>query len=155
MSEIDSQPFPRGALISAAALIALSVAVTAVVRIQRIQAPALPSAEAGMTPTRMIDLQFADSADGGVSIRNYANGREVSHLAPDSNGFIRGVMRGLVRERKMRHIGSAPPFRLAQWPDRHMTLTDSATGAQIDLDAFGDINRDAFSVLLPRTGASS
>jgi putative photosynthetic complex assembly protein len=155
MSEIDSEPFPRGALIGAAALVALSVAVTAVVRLERIKAPPAPPAEAGRIPTRMIDLQFADSPDGGVSIRNSATGQEVSHLAPNSNGFVRGVMRGLVRERKMRHIGSAPPFRLAQWPDRHMTLRDTATGVEIDLDAFGDINRDAFSVLLPRTGASS
>jgi len=155
MSEIDSEPFPRGALISAGALIALSIAVTAVVRLQRIEGPPPAPAEAGLTPTRMIDLQFADLPDGSVSIRDLANGHEVSRLAPDSNGFIRGVMRGLVRERKMRHIGSAPPFRLAQWPDRHMTLRDTATGAQIDLDAFGDINRDAFSALLPKTGASS
>ena len=52
-------------------------------------------------------------------------------------GFIRGVMRGLARERRMRGIGDAPPFNLSLWRDGELSLTDSATGRSIELTAFG------------------
>jgi len=39
MSAVDAEPFPKGALIAAAAMIGLSVAATAAVRIARIYAP--------------------------------------------------------------------------------------------------------------------
>jgi len=155
MSEIDTQPFPRGALIAAAGLIAISLVATTAARLQHLNAPSLPAVATTEAPVRMIDLQFADRPDGSVSILDKASGRQVSSLAPNSNGFVRGVMRGLVRDRKMRHIGAEAPFRLALWPDHRLTLDDTATGRQIDLDAFGDINRDAFSVLLPKQGHTS
>ena len=57
-------------------------------------------------------------------------------------------MRGLARERRMHGIGSEAPFTLTQWRDGELTLTDSATGRSIELNAFGTTNRAAFAALL-------
>ena len=69
-------------------------------------------------------------------------------LPPGSNGFIRGVMRGLARERMLHGIDAAPPFRLIRWADGRLSLEDTATGRLIDLAAFGPTNAQAFARLL-------
>ena len=76
--------------------------------------------------------------------------RTVTVLAPGSNGFIRGVLRGLVRERKRRGIGAETPFRLSYLTDGRLLLADPATGRVIDLGAFGPTNTAAFARLLER-----
>jgi putative photosynthetic complex assembly protein len=64
-------------------------------------------------------------------------------------------MRGLAHDRKSRGIGAAPPFLLSRWNDGRLALEDTATRRQIDLDAFGSSNKDAFAQLLRGSGARS
>jgi putative photosynthetic complex assembly protein len=153
MSEIDSKPFPNAALIAVGALVFVSVAATAAVRIARLNAP--PSAVSQGTPAAVVDLTFADGADGSVIVRESGTGRLLMDLPPGGDGFVRGVMRGLAHDRMTRGIGAAPPFRLASWDKGRLTLRDVATGRVIDLDAFGPDNRQAFARFLPRGGATS
>ena len=68
---------------------------------------------------------------------------------PDTNGFVRGVMRGMARDRLSRHIGQAPPFRLSRDARGKLWLQDTATSRLIDLEAFGEGNRAAFAAFLP------
>ena len=99
-------------------------------------------------------LRFVDRADGAVVIEDVGRGGVASVIEPgQQTGFIRGVMRGLARERRMHGIGNAPPFTLTLWRDGELSLTDSATGRSIELTAFGSTNRAAFAALLP--GATS
>ncbi len=70
----------------------------------------------------------------------------------EQTGFIRGVMRGLARERQMAGIGAEPPFTLTLWQNGQLSLTDSATGRSIEMTAFGSDNRAAFAALLPAAG---
>jgi putative photosynthetic complex assembly protein len=72
----------------------------------------------------------------------------VAVLAPGTNGFIRGVLRGLARDRRSRGISQEPAFRLAQWPDGRLSLEDLATGKRIELGSFGATNRAAFAQIL-------
>ena len=89
--------------------------------------------------------------------RNGVGAGIVSVIEPgQQTGFIRGVMRGLARDRRSRGIGNAPPFNLTLWRDGELSLTDSATRRSIELTAFGSTNRAAFAALLPHatgTGA--
>ena len=61
---------------------------------------------------------------------------------------IRGLMRGLARERRMHGIGAEPPFRLTRYTDTQLTLTDTATGRVIELSGFGATNTATFAALL-------
>ncbi len=154
MSAIDQEPFPRGALLAAGFLVGASLLITAGARLSQVLHPVAASRTAGPPPAQKVDLSFFDQRDGSVLVRDSRDGRRVSVLAPGTNGFVRGVVRGLAHDRKRRGIGSAPPFSLMRWSDGRLALEDTATGRTIDLDAFGISNKQAFSDLLPR-GARS
>ena len=155
MSALDQEQFPKGALIAASALIGFSLIATAAARLERLVAPSDARAAVLPAPARSVDVRFADEADGSVSVRDSRNGAVVASLAPGTNGFVRSVMRGLVHDRKRRGLGAAQPFRISQWADGRLAVEDTATGRQIDLDAFGDTNKDAFARMLPGRRAAS
>ncbi|MBL8559063.1 MAG: hypothetical protein JNM47_10105 [Hyphomonadaceae bacterium] len=153
MSNIDKEPFPRLALIAAAVLIGVSITGAAAARYLRVNAPPSTSAEQA-APLAARDLTFFDMPDGSVEVRDGAGDRIVFVAEPGTNGFIRGVMRGMARDRRARGIGQEPGFRLAEWPDGRLSLEDLATGRSIELGAFGGDNRAAFARLLPPRGGS-
>jgi putative photosynthetic complex assembly protein len=155
MSSTDthSNMLPRGTLVLAGALVAFAFTSTVIVRVAGIPAAASPAAmraEAKIAPVASRDLRFLDRADGAVVIEDVHSGQPASVIPPgQKTGFIRGVMRGLARERRSRGIGDQPPFNLTLFRDGELSLTDSATGRQIELTAFGSTNRAAFAALLP------
>ena len=153
MSTLDTEQFPRGALIAAGAMIFFSLTATTLVRLERLNAP--PAAPSRAAPSRSIDVRFTDEQNGSVSVRDSRTDQVVFSLQPGTNGFVRSVMRGLVLDRKRRGLGRAQPFRISQWADGRLTLEDTATGRLIDLDAFGPTNRDAFGQMLPGWRATS
>ena len=73
---------------------------------------------------------------------------QIALVAPASNGFLRGAVRGLVRERKLQSLGTEVPFTLAALADGRLVLHDAATGHEIDLASFGSTNAAVFSKLL-------
>lgn len=154
MSRIDREPFPKLPLYGAIGLVLFSLLLVGSVRLGLI-VPVRASAEQyrearGIEPLYARDLLFADAPDGSVLVREAATGELVHQIpAGSENGFVRGVMRGLARERRMKEVGAEPPFRVTLWTDNELTLTDLATGREIDLNAFGRSNREAFLALLP------
>jgi len=78
----------------------------------------------------------------------------VDVVAPGTNGFLRGTLRGLARERKRQGIGPEAPFRLTAHDDGRLTLADPATGRRVDLESFGPTNAAVFSQLLVAGGAA-
>ena len=81
----------------------------------------------------------------------YVHTSNPAAVAPDQNA----VLRGLARERKLGDIGSQPPFRLTRFVNGQITLTDTSTGKQIDLDAFGSANTEAFARLMKLRGGAA
>jgi putative photosynthetic complex assembly protein len=152
MSNIDHEPFPRLALIAAAALVATSITAAAAARYLRTQDAATMEAST-IKPLAARDLTFFDMADGSVEVRDAAGAQVIYTAAPGADGFIRGVMRGMARDRRARGVGAAPAFRLAEWPDGQLSLEDLATGKKIELGAFGATNRAAFARLLRERSA--
>jgi putative photosynthetic complex assembly protein len=93
-------------------------------------------------------LRFEDRADGAIVAREAATGAEVMVFDPGTNGFVRGTLRALARGRRQADLGHEIPFRLAAWRDGRVRLLDTATGREIELNAFGDTNKDVFLRLL-------
>ena len=75
-------------------------------------------------------------------------GAKVASFGQEGSGFIRGVMRGLARERRMHGHGAQAPFRLTRYVDDQLSLVDMATGRIIELNGFGHTNVAAFNRLL-------
>jgi putative photosynthetic complex assembly protein len=149
MSALDTEPFPKFALLSASALVGLSLIGTTAVRLARLSAPEPATAiAAAPLPVASLDLRFSDRADGSIRIARASDNGLAGSVRPGEGGFIRGVMRGLARDRISRHIGAEPPFRLSLSGEGQLTLLDTATGRLIDLESFGASNRDSFFDLL-------
>lgn len=149
-------PLSRAPLLAMAAVAVLSVAGTAAFR----KAP--PTA--GVATTRVTEadgaarreaaavqwrtLRFNDTADHGIAIHDAATGRPLDTLYGEQ-GFVRGVLRTLTRERRIQGVSdSVAAFELAVGTDGRLTLRDPATGLSLDLIAFGPTNAGAFARLL-------
>ncbi len=95
------------------------------------------------------DVYFEDQADGSVRVMDAKLKQQVEIIAPASNGFLRGAVRGLVRERKRQSIGPEVPFTIAALASGRVVLRDAATAREIDLATFGSTNVEVFARLLP------
>jgi putative photosynthetic complex assembly protein len=140
--------FPRGALIGAALLVAFTVSSAAVARLSGLGTVQMP--ETASVESR--PLRFQDMRDGSIQVTDARTGQGAASVEPGTNGFIRGTLRGLARERKRRGIGIEPPFTLTRWADGRLSLEDPTTGRVIALDAFGPTNGEAFAQLLTAGG---
>lgn len=143
------RPFPRGVLVAAAALLGVALLSAGTARMTGIGTVSSPASVA----VEVRALRFEDRADGRVVVLESERDRqrEIDVLAPGTNGFVRSVLRGLARERKLRGLGSETPFRLVRWADGRLSLEDPATGRAVELDAFGPTNTAAFARLLGAT----
>ena len=154
MSQVVGEKFPRGALIAAAALIGFSLIATGVARLTGFSTGRTPVAE--QVASR--DLVFRDNPAGGVWVlsapKDGAEAEMLTLVVPGEGGFIRGVMRSMARERRMYHVGEEPAFRLTRWADTRLSLTDLATGRNVELTAFGPTNTEAFGKLLDKAIAA-
>jgi putative photosynthetic complex assembly protein len=142
---------PRGALLGAAALVGVALLAALGARVGGLGTTRVPPA----TAIEIRELRFEDRADGAVLVYRAGAAQPVEVIAPGTNGFVRGVMRGFARERKRQAVGSEPPFRLTRWSDGRLSLDDPATGRHVDLEAFGPVNSGAFARMLLAAGAGS
>jgi putative photosynthetic complex assembly protein len=152
MSEIDSEPFPKRALIAAGLLVGITLALTGAVSVGLIKKPetaAEARSEKKMAARSSRTLVFTDHPGGVLLIRDVKEKTLVRAVMPGENsGFIRGVLRSFARERRAKKIGPDAAYRLTLWADNSLSLVDLATGRVIELGSFGPDNRAAFAALL-------
>lgn len=150
--EIDSGRFPPGVLYGAGAMVTAVLLLTGGVRtgvIAGLPSAAQTRATAHVSVVETRSIRFVDRADGGVDIVDTADGSLAGRVVPGSlNGFVRGVMRGLARDRHLSHVGPQAPFVLTRYSDGALTLDDPSTARHIELGSFGPTNRAAFRALL-------
>jgi putative photosynthetic complex assembly protein len=91
-------------------------------------------------------LRFEDRPNGDIAVLDATTQREVAHFQGEQ-GFLRGSLRALARERQRRGIGPQMPFELTGHVDGRITLRDTATGQRIALESFGPTNSAVFSQL--------
>jgi putative photosynthetic complex assembly protein len=135
---------PRGLLIGAGILVFSALTLVSVARVTGYK-PDEPPASAIVDKA---DLRFEDRSDGAILVYSTADNRLVDTLPPGTNGFVRGVLRGLVRDRRAEDVGQIPPFRLTHWANGRLSLDDPSTGRHVDLEVFGPTNSGAFAAIL-------
>ena len=101
-------------------------------------------------PLQARSLAFLDRSDGGVDVVDPVTHRAVTELPPGNGGFVRGILRALVRERRAFGPVAGPPFVLTRWRDGRLTLDDPATRRRLELTSFGSDNAAVFDGLLTR-----
>jgi putative photosynthetic complex assembly protein len=92
-------------------------------------------------------LVFQDQKDGGVRVEDGVTGETLTVLHGEQ-GFVRGTLRALSRERYSRGIGSSAPFDVIARVDGRVTLFDPSTGQRVDLESFGPTNTAEFTRFL-------
>ena len=139
---VSPDHFPRWVLYWAAGIIAFSLISVGLVRITG-NGPDQKAA----APTVQRSLVFQDQKDGGVRVEDGVTGQTLTVLHGEQ-GFVRGALRALTRERYSRGIGSAAPFELIARVDGRVTLLDPSTGQRVDLESFGPTNTAEFTRFL-------
>lgn len=142
---------PRGALLGIALLIAISLSAVVAVKLIGGHEAAKP---VGGEVINSRDLRFVDLGGGRVAIYAWPDGRLVDTLDAGTDNFIRGVIRGLARERRGIGAGDREPFRISLFENGRLTLEDRATGRVLVLEAFGATNARAFGRLLETRSAN-
>jgi len=135
---------PRGVLIGILVLVGFTIIAVMTGRFGDVGRVSM----APSTEVEQVSLRFADRHDGAVEVYHAGTGKRVAVVEPGTGGFIRGVLRGLTRERKLSGDTSRAPFLLRRWADGRLTLEDPKTGRVIDLGAFGVTNAGAFAKLM-------
>lgn len=141
---VEDPLVPKAWIVSACALVAFSIASVSLVRLTGMGGTQLTLPAA----IESRDLQFADGKDGAVLVYDASDHRLIEELAPGSNGFVRVVLRGLARERRLNDVGAEPAFRLTRYENGQLALRDTSTSKIVDLAAFGAANERAFARLM-------
>lgn len=144
LSPISQTPdtFPRWVLWTVGGILAFSLISVGLVRITGNGPDQLAAA---VTGERL--LRFEDRSDGSVAVFDGSTGELLSTLTGEQ-GFLRGAVRALARERKSRQLGPEQPFQLIARTDGRLTLFDPSTGHRVDLESFGPSNAGVFSPFL-------
>lgn len=125
----------------------LAIACLLIVGWVRISSPA--PKEAIIVATTMRTLQFIDQPDGSINVVDSVTRNTIENFSGEQ-GFLRGTLRALVRERKLRNIAAtdSQAFELIAHDGGRLTLRDPTTGSSIALESFGSTNAAVFGRLL-------
>jgi len=83
-------------------------------------------------------LRFEDGSHGEILVFD-ASQKQIATFEGEQ-GFLRGTLRALARERKKRSISGEAAFELSGHADGQMVLSDPTTGESIHLASFGPSN---------------
>lgn len=115
--------------------------VVVLVAVARFHGPAWTVKDAPVLWQR--ELVFTDTPDGQILVTDSFDSKEVTRFEGEQ-GFLRGTLRALARERKRRNIGPQAPFQVIAHTDGRLTLLDPSTSERIDLESFGPVNSAIF-----------
>ena len=145
MSNSDhDHSIPRPLLIGAALLVLITIISAATGSMTGVGTTMTPASEV----VQARSLLFADRTDGGVDVTDAASGTSVYVVPPGTNGFLRGVLRGMSRTRKLENVGPEPAYTLTRWADGRLSLADPSTGREVNLEPFGPTNYRVFAKFL-------
>jgi putative photosynthetic complex assembly protein len=142
--------FPLWILLSAAALLIFSASA---ILFGQSTGMGLVQSEIGR-PVAVRDVTIMRAPGDVVVVTDVASGGVIAAYPADTGGFVRGSLRAFER---MREVAAAPqdaPYRIIKWDTGRVSLSDTATGQRIYLEAFGRDNAAAFAALLVHQGGS-
>ncbi|MEM6954033.1 MAG: photosynthetic complex assembly protein PuhC [Myxococcota bacterium] len=147
MGHHHEQHVPRWVIAAAALMMIATIGLAALGR-----ARATSSSDAAPSGEPYAELHVEDRENGEVAFFNAA-GDEVWVVPQESGGFVRGVLRGVFRTRRLESVGPEQPLRLFERTDGELVLRDPATGHTVELRSFGQTNYESFAAILAATEA--
>jgi putative photosynthetic complex assembly protein len=139
----DETSVPRPAIFGAVALMVFTLVLAGVARRAK-----LAEAPQDVAVVELRDVRFEDRDGGSLAVIDASSGGVIEEIAPGTGGFVRGVLRGMFRTRKLEAMDRAGVFRLSRAASGRLSLDDLASGRHVDLDSFGPTNSAAFAHIL-------
>lgn len=101
-------------------------------------------------PASTAHLLFEDLDEGVVHVIDAATDRVLIEYQATEGVFVRGIMRTVARQRRIRGLGEGrdTPVELSRMEDGQLWLSDPMTGLQFFIGAFGDDNAALFAEIL-------
>lgn len=121
--------------------------------VSRDDATYAPPQQQASLPISTADLLFVDGPKGRIDVLEAQSQSLLAAYESGEASFLRGILRSLVRERRVRDIESGGAFHLALLENGSLVISDPATGYWMALEAFGTDNRRVFAELLQRATA--
>lgn len=134
-----------------AAAIGLVVFAAAAVLFGQATGLGLVRQEAGR-PVAVRDVTITRAPGDEVVVTDLASGHAIATYPKDAGGFIRGSLRAFERMRQVAAVPNGAAYRIIKWDTGRVSLSDTATGERIYLEAFGRDNAAAFAALLDSQG---
>lgn len=97
--------------------------------------------------TGTVEIWIDEQRDGTALVRHAATGKTLEILPADGGGFVRGLVRGMFRQRLLGQQARTLPFQLSQREGPKYFLFDPATGTRMELDGFGPTNTQSIARL--------
>ena len=139
MSATARNLMPRGPLLGLATVLLLSL-----VSVGSARYAGLSTRQPDAQTVSVREVRFEDTPEGAVAVIDGVTGARIETVTGEQ-GFLRGTLRGLARERKRANLGPEQNFQLIGRADGRLTLADPATGQRIDLESFGPTNAAVFA----------
>ena len=139
---LAATPLHRSPLTWLGVLLGVVLLGTAVARWQGWQVPRDDAAVA-----QSLSLRFVDAPNGDVQVIKVDPERVLATFSGEQ-GFLRGTLRALMRERRRQGLDALAPFTLRRHADGRVVLLDPLTTQRIDLVSFGPSNHAVFARLI-------
>ena len=94
------------------------------------------------------DLLFIDGPRGRIDVLDVQTQATLAVYESGEGSFLRGIVRSLVRERRVRNLDPGGAFNLALLDNGSLVISDPDTGYWMALEAFGIDNRRLFAEIL-------
>lgn len=107
------------------------------------------------TPLDMRDIVFLEHADGTVAVADASSGQVITRLTQADGGFARGALPAFKRMRLVEEADQGLPYRIIRWDSGAVSVSDTATGERIYLNAFGPDIVAQFEGFLARDAAAA
>ncbi len=119
----------------------------AVSRDEATYAPPEPQVAAAVSSATLL---FVDGPAGRIDVLESQTEIELAQYHSGEGSFLRGILRSLVRERRIRDLEAGGVFELNLLENGSLVISDPETGYWMALEAFGVDNRQVFVTLLER-----
>lgn len=147
----SNHPLPRPIILGGMGLMIATIALCAAARATGMGMTTAPDP----VTTVSRDLTFTEGDDGILRVTETAGGREVKRFESGEAGFIRAMVRGLVRNRTRYGEPGVGDFRVAMASDGDVWVEDLGTRQNIELKAFGPTQVAAFAQFIQPTRAAA
>ncbi|MGV8938205.1 MAG: photosynthetic complex assembly protein PuhC [Allorhizobium sp.] len=105
-------------------------------------------------PVAVRDVTITRASGDTVVVTDVSTGEVIAAYPQDTGGFVRGSLRAFERMRQVSAVPIDAAYRIIKWDTGRVSLSDTATGERIYLEAFGRDNAAAFAALLDLQGGT-